>query len=219
MLVLALACVFMVACGGNSGENGGSEGSSDFEWTREGHFQDADGNYLMVLPSEDEDHAGMWAVTIMIGEEMHGWFLSQEGETLHGDLTSEYEEGVDPFVVTISEEGEDGLLLETEAGDQYHFTPMEVPEFIGTLQINTDGLGEIAYCHEGETPEFDDEFPTQSAVENVTEPTTFIITAKPDEDYVFVKWTKDGEDFSTEDTITVEVAEDVEYRAVFELKE
>ena len=221
-LLLAMVLVFsFAACGGSNSGDSGSEGNTDFEWTRQGHFQDESGNYLMVLPSDDEEHAGMWAVTMMIGEDMHGWFISQEGETLHGDLTSEYEEGVDPFVVTISEEGEDGLLVETEAGDQYHFTPMETPDILATLQINIDGLGEIAYAPEGEEPEFDEEFPTQSAVVNIVEgqPTTYTIAQKAADDYEFVKWTKNGEDFSTDETITVEVTEDVEYRAVFEFKE
>ena len=39
---------------------------------------------------------------------------------------------------------------------------------------------------------------------------------KPDEGWEFVKWTKDGEDFSTDEEITVEVSEYVEYIAVFE---
>ncbi len=32
---------------------------------------------------------------------------------------------------------------------------------------------------------------------------------------IFVKWTKDGKDYSTEDQITVEFTEDVEYIAIF----
>ena len=37
-----------------------------------------------------------------------------------------------------------------------------------------------------------------------------------DDGWKFVKWTKNGEDFSEEPEITVEVAEGVEYMAVFE---
>ena len=43
-----------------------------------------------------------------------------------------------------------------------------------------------------------------------------MIKAKPDEGWKFVKWTKDGEDFSEESEITVEVTENVDYIAVFE---
>ena len=95
---------------------------------------------------------------------------------------------------------------------------METPEIIATLQINVDGLGEIAVAPEGEEPAFDDEFPIQSHVLNIMEgqPTTYTIIQRPAEDYTFVKWTKNGEDFSTDESITVDVTEDVEYRAVFE---
>ena len=45
-----------------------------------------------------------------------------------------------------------------------------------------------------------------------------LIKAKPDEGWKFVKWTKDGEDFLTESEITVEVTDDVEYEAVFDVE-
>jgi hypothetical protein len=99
-----------------------------------------------------------------------------------------------------------------EAGDAAE----ELQEVIATLMINTDGMGTIAYGLEGEDVEFNDEFPNQSTVVNLTEPGTYVIKAKPDDGWKFVKWTRNGEDFSEEPDITVEVAEDVEYLAVFE---
>jgi hypothetical protein len=90
------------------------------------------------------------------------------------------------------------------------------PETIATLKINTEGMGTLAYGVEGEEVEFDDEFPNQSTVVNLSEPQTYVIKAKADEGWKFVKWTKDGTDFSEEPEITVEVSEDVEYIAVFE---
>ena len=92
----------------------------------------------------------------------------------------------------------------------------ESPEVTATLMINTEGMGAIAYGLEGEEVEFDEDFPKQSAVVNLTEPGTYVIKAKPDDGWKFVKWTKNGEDFSEEPEITVEVAEGVEYMAVFE---
>ncbi len=91
-------------------------------------------------------------------------------------------------------------------------------EVIATLMINTEGLGSIAYGLEGEDVEFDEEYPSQSAMVNLEEPATYVIKAKPDEEWKFVKWTKNGEDFSEESEITVEVAEDVEYVAVFDVE-
>ena len=87
---------------------------------------------------------------------------------------------------------------------------------IATLRINTEGMGTIAYGLEGENVVFDKDFPNQSTMVNLTEPGTYVIKAKPDDGWKFVKWTKDGEDFSEETDITVEVAEDVEYIAVFD---
>ena len=113
-LLLAAVLVFAFAACGGSGQGGTDNGSSDFEWTRTGHFIDENDNYLMILPAEDEEHEGLWAVTFAPGDEMHGWFIPQEGETLHGDLTAEGI-GEDPYIVTISEEG-DGILLVNEEG-------------------------------------------------------------------------------------------------------
>ena len=213
-LVLALAAG-LAGCG----TSGGSGESSDFTWTREGTFADGSGNYLLISPANDEEHEGQWAVTAMMAEETHGWFLTQEGESLHGNLDTEYDDFEGDYIVTITEEGEDGVAMAVEGGDTYHFAKEETPEVIATMKINTEGLGQFAYAPEGEDVEFDEEFPTQSAIENLPEPKSFVIKAKPDEGWKFVKWTKDGEDFSTDAEITVDVAEDVEYIAVFDIEE
>lgn len=94
--------------------------------------------------------------------------------------------------------------------------PEESQEVIATLMINTEGMGAVAYGLEGEEVEFDEDFPKQSAMVNLTEPGTYVIKAKPDDGWKFVKWTRDGEDFSEEPDITVEVAENAEYVAVFD---
>jgi len=211
IFLTAVMVMGLAACGSSSGS-----GSGDFTWTREGTFTDGNGNYLMIYAANDEEHEGMWAVTAMMGDEIHGWFITQEGETLHGNLDTEYDDYEGDYIVTVSEEGDDGLLVEVEGGDTYHFKIEDTPDIVATLMINTDGMGTLAYGLEGEDVEFDDEFPNQSTAVNLTEPQTYVIKAKPDEGWKFVKWTKDGEDFSEEPEITVEVTEDVEYRAVFE---
>ena len=211
-IALILTLVMIVALGA-CGSKQEAPGSAAAEWTREGAFQDEDGNYLSISYSDTEGYEG-WAVSFMTSDDMHGWIIQQEGDKLHGNLVPEGEEG--EFIVTISEEGEDGILLEVEGGETYHLTAIEMPEFKMTMQINTDGLGQIAYAPEGETPEFDDDFPSQSAVQNLEEAASFTLAAKPEDGWKFVKWTKNGEDFSTEEQITVEVTEDVEYIAVFE---
>lgn len=217
VVLLALAMVFaFAACGGSDQGNKGS-GESDFEWTRTGHFTDESDNYIMIFPAEDDEHQGMWAVTFAPGDEMHGWFLSQEGETLHGDLTAEGMDE-DPYIVTISEEGENGILVVNEAGEEFHLTPMETPETVATLHINIEGQGEIAYAPEGEEVQFEEGYPFQTAVVNIFEGDTnkYTLAAKPAEGFKFVKWTKDGEDYSIDEQTEVEVEGEVEYIAVFE---
>ena len=152
----------------------------------------------------------------MVGDEYHGWFIVQEGEALHGNLDTEYDDYEGDYIVTITEEGDSGVMVEVEGGETYHFALADTPETIATLKINTEGMGTLAYGVEGEDVEFDDEFPNQSTVVNLSEPQTYVIKAKADEGWKFVKWTKDGKDFSEEPEITVEVSEDVEYIAVFE---
>ena len=56
-----------------------------------------------------------------------------------------------------------------------------------------------------------------SSYHQMTEPEKFILGARAGEGWKFVKWTKDGEDFSTEEIITVKVTEDAEYVACFDL--
>ena len=209
LLTMLMVCS-LVACGGSK------QGNSDFTWTRAGTYEDGNENYLMVAASEDEAYPG-WSVMLMVGDEMHGWFIQQEGETLHGNLTSEYEEGADDFIVTISEEDEDGLQMVVEGGETYHFKPMDVPEATIIVHVNTEGIGAIEYAEGEEAPEFDPEHPYQSAQINLAEPTTYTFLATAYEDgWKFVKWTKDGTDYSTDAQITLELAESADYVAVFE---
>lgn len=208
LLTLLMVCS-LVACGGSK------QGDNDFVWTRVGTYQDENENYLMVSASEMEEYPG-WSVMCMIGDEMHGWFIQQEGNTLHGNLTSEYEDA-DDFIVTISEEDEDGLQMAVEGGETYHFKPMDVPEATIFVHVNTEGIGGIDYVEGEETPEFDPEHPYQSAQINLAEPTTYTFLATAYEDgWKFVKWTKDGTDYSTDAQITLELAESADYVAVFE---
>lgn len=207
LILSVLMLCSLAACGAKK------QSDEDFVWTRQGYFTDADQNMLYVLPSEDKDHPG-WTVGCFLGDEMHGWYIQQEGRTLHGNLTSEYLEE-DDFIVTVSEEGEDGLLLEVEGGEAYHFVPMDVPEAAFAATVNTEGDGQIAYAKEGEELEFDDEFPSQSAYIGLAEAETYQFAAKPDEGWKFVKWTLNGEEYSRDPEITVEITEDSDFIAVF----
>ena len=183
------------------------------EWTREGYFIDENGNLLSVTRTEDGDEPG-WYVGVAIGELMAGGTLEQEENTLSGSLSTE-EEGAEPIAVTVSEEGEDGVLFTIEGGESYHFTPM--PEATIFVSINTEGWGGmIEYAAGKEAPEIDPDWPYQSAQINLDKPEVYTFIAAPEAGSLFVKWTKDGKDFSTEPVITVMLEQSADFVAVFE---
>ncbi len=184
------------------------------EWSRQGYFSDENENMLSITLMEDVVDPG-WYVGAMIGEFMGGATLPQEGNTLHGNLNAS-EESAEPYIVTISEEGEDGLLVAVEGGESYHFVPMDLPDATIFVTIGTEGLGNIAYEEGEEAPEIDLEYPFQSAQINLGEPTIHTLVAWPQAGNLFVKWTKNGEDFSTDPQITVMLDESADFVAVFE---
>ncbi|MBR5739896.1 MAG: hypothetical protein IKX81_01240 [Firmicutes bacterium] len=123
-LIMSLILIFtLAACGGSPkpADDPIDEPDPNFQWTREGFWEDGNGNYVSITHN-DEEGLPEWYVTFSLGDDMYGSFLDQEGETLHGDIGYFAEMKVDEFIVTISEEDEDGLLLETESGEAYHFT-------------------------------------------------------------------------------------------------
>ena len=149
----------------------------------------------------------------MLGEDMYGNYVEPEGSTLHGNIVPDYEEG--EFIVTVSEEGEDGVLLTVDGGESYHFKVMDIPEATIFVHVTTEGNGMIAYKEGEEVPEIDPEYPYQSAQINLAEPAVYTLLAQAAEDWSFVKWTKDGADYSTEPQITLELSESTDLVAVF----
>ena len=149
----------------------------------------------------------------MLGEDMYGNYVEPEGSTLHGNIVPDYEEG--EFIVTVSEEGEEGVLLTVDGGESYHFKVMDIPEATIFVHVTTEGNGMIAYKEGEEVPEIDPEYPYQSAQINLAEPAVYTLLAQAAEDWSFVKWTKDGADYSTEPQITLELSESTDLVAVF----
>ena len=178
-------------------------------WSLEGTFVDADENYLGIFASDDPAQPG-WYVGGTLGENIFGAVIQQEGDTLHGDVGQEN----GAFIVTVAAE-EDGVCLTLEDGTTHHFSKYEAPEPIATVTIDVDGMGQIALAEGDEVLAFDDEYPTQSAVLKLVEPADYTIAAKADEGYQFVKWTKNGETFSTDAQITLALTESAAYVAVF----
>lgn len=225
-IICFILCIIMLftvaACGTEKSENSAEQQTAaaseatqaSFEWTRQGYFTDENGNMLSVTWMEDIDEPG-WYVGLMVGEIMGGSTLPQENGTLHGNLNA-WDETAEPLIVTVSEEGEDGLLLSFEGGESYHFKPYDMPEATIVVTVNTEGWGNIDYAEGDQAPEIDTEYPMQSVYIGLAEPKTHTFVAWPQTGSLFVKWTKNGEDFSTEPVITVLLDESAEFVAVFE---
>ena len=182
------------------------------EWSREGYFTDENENYLSVTWMELEGESG-WYVGVMAGEDNFGGFLP-DGSTLAGTLP---DLDGNEFNVEVSEDGEEGLLLQMEGGETLHFVPWDIPDATIFVTINTEGVGNIEYAEGEEAPEIDEEYPYQSAQINLAEPAEHTFLAWTNEEgWSFTKWTKDGEDFSTEPQITLLLDESADYVAVFD---
>ena len=217
-LLLAVCMSFtLAACGGSKPAQETEKPQDGGEWTREGYFSDENDNMLSVTWMDDVDDPG-WYVGCMLGEDAiedsYGGILQPEGKTLKGSLPSSGTK--DAINVTVSEEGEEGLILSVEGGNEYHFKVMEMQEAAISVSINTEGFGSIAYAEGEAAPEIDPEYPYQQAQINLAEPATHTFLAEPQTGSVFVKWTKNGEDYSTEPQITLLLDESAEFVAVFE---
>ncbi len=117
-LTAALLMFLLTACSAENGSIG--------EWSRMGNYTDGNSNFLSITTaketSADENEYEGYYVNVFIEGTTYGWFIPQEGNTLHGNLMPEFEE--ETFIVTVSEEGKDGLLLTLENGNTYHFKPV-----------------------------------------------------------------------------------------------
>ena len=184
------------------------------EWSRRGYFTNDNDELVTIMWMEDADEPG-WYIGVMIGETMTGWYVEQVGNSLHGNLNA-WDESAEPYVVTVSEEGEDGIVLEVEGGESYHFTAFEVPKATIFVSVNVDGMGIIGYNEGEEAPEMDPEYPFQSAQINIAEPAVYTLAAMPQAGNLFVKWTRNGEDFTDEPQFTVLFDESADFVAVFE---
>ncbi|MCR4963513.1 MAG: hypothetical protein K6B40_06525 [Firmicutes bacterium] len=205
LLLMAVTAFALCACGETRSM------PEEDQWPSESAYEDENGNYLFISPAGGEG----WMVDCTLGEDAYGNVLQLEDDTLHGNLIPEGEDG--ELIVTLSREGEEDVIMTVEGGDTYHFTPMAMPNAKIFVDINTEGMGQIEYAKAGKKLKFNDEFPVTSAQINLAKPETYTFGAQTTvEGWEFVKWTKNGEDFSTEPQFTVELTEDAKYVAVFE---
>ncbi len=217
-LLLAVCLTLTLAACGEKQE---APAAATGEWTREGYYTDVNGNMLSVTWMDDTVDGSGWYVGFMNGddpvEDSYGGFLQQDGLSLRGALPCMGDKG--ELEVTVTEAGDDGLMLFAPGGEVYEFSPMELNAAPITVSINTEGLGHFNVLTDGDTYETGDDYMTTSMILNLYEPAAYTLSARGDEGWEFVKWTKNGEDLSTEPDITVEFAESAEYLAVFEYPE
>ena len=93
---------------------------------------------------------------------------------------------------------------------------VELSETAIRVSANTEGRGNIAYTEGKAAPEIDREYPYQSVQIGLDESETYTFLAWPNDGASFVKWTKNGEDFSADPQITVLLDESADFIAVFE---
>ncbi len=210
-IVLCMIMVFaMAACGKESGE-----------WTRSGYFSDEAGHMLSITYMEDVTDPG-WYVGLMMGEDAmedsFGGMAEVKKDSLQGTLTSLATGG--EVTVTVKEEGEDGVLVQMKGGEEYHLVPYKMPEARFKVTLNTEGMGGVAYAQGTETPAYSKDEPYQwASIAIFDDDVTYTITAyEYDDDYHFVKWLKDGADFTTDIQFTVDIDADIQFTAVFESK-
>ena len=210
--------IVMASCGSASPAPAteSSTSATAGEWSRAGYFTNENDYMLSITWMEDIDEPG-WYVGCMLGEDpiedSYGGVLKLQAKSLTGTLNSSGSK--DDISVTVTEEGTDGVLLAVDGGETYHFSVMEMQEATIIVHINTEGQGMIAYEEGDKVPEIDPEYPYQSAQINLAEPTAYTFAAAPEDGYVFVKWTKNGEEISAEPVISVQLDESADYAAIF----
>jgi hypothetical protein len=84
------------------------------------------------------------------------------------------------------------------------------------LKVDTDGNGEIKVVGGDEDLVFGTTYPKFSIVENTKVGEKYKIGAKASEQWKFMNWNLNGNFYSTEQIITVEITGDMNFVAVFE---
>ena len=95
-------------------------------------------------------------------------------------------------------------------------TQIVVDDSLYPFYIKTNGIGQVAYSNDGGDVVFDEENPTTAITLNISGENEYTISAKGREGYHFVKWTKDGEDYSFDNEIDVTVNQTTVFTAYFE---
>ena len=87
----------------------------------------------------------------------------------------------------------------------------------GTINVNTTYGTVIAYAKEGEEIKFKDDFPVQTLQFSGAGGAKYVLEAKPEtgKNLKFLRWTKNGAEYSTDAKTTITIDGNAEYYAVF----
>lgn len=175
------------------------------------------GEQNCMLWTTDEFEGAIWYVDDNREEYFSGEMV--EGETYYAAIWFWYEEGYhfSEDVNVIVNSGE--LLCSSKNiygdGSLCAIVPVTIPaKDVETYLMNiyTSGDGKVGCALSGD--ELDGYH--DNIIENfIPSGTTYTLYSQPGNGCSFVKWTKNGEDYSEGATITVTITEDVEYVAVF----
>lgn len=181
------------------------------KWERTGYFADGSGNYLYI--SDPGDDAEEWFVKLADGNDLYKGNLQSKGSKLTGELECWHsDDAVSAMEVTLSKDKKDGVRVKVKDSSGYRFSAAEGAPIAVT--INTDGFGYFRALTESDGLESDGY--TSSMELSFMVPAAYELTARGENDWVFVKWTKNGEFFSNERKLTVSFFDSADYVAVFE---
>ena len=97
--------------------------------------------------------------------------------------------------------------------EDYHLTALFFPSDRYLLTVNTWQSGYIDIAEENEELSYDEKF--SNAARNNAEIKTYKVGAKAEDGYRFVKWTLNGENYSTEPILNIKVDRNIDLVAVF----
>lgn len=203
MVMTMFIAISLIGCSKQSDSSG---------WLNAGTYFDKD-NELMMTASESKDAGNTgWDISI-VGETVYIGFVSQQDNTLQGELVKEPE--TEKVNVTISKEGKDGYAVKLETGEEYHFVSTIDLKMVGTVSVNIKGSGQVAYALPDEEIVFSDKTPGESFKINVYDAGHYTFAAKEDEGWKFQHWKVNGDLFSQEKQVELYVDHDIELEAVF----
>ena len=199
LMLLTAMMLSLVSCG-----SGG-------KWERYGYFSDTEGNTLYISdPGEDAEE---WYVEFSDGKDVYTGYCEGKGSKLTGMLECELsEDAVSEMEITLTNDGKDGVKAKIKDASTCKMTHAETAPIV--ITIDTDGFGFIRALTESREPDSDGYVSSMDL--DLMVPVVYELTARGENDWAFVKWTKNGEDFSADRKLTVTFSETADYVAVFE---